>query len=271
MKIYKAITTWTDSFPELLKMWEERGWCEIIQTDSKCTWVGEMGDILLYEHDRLTELPMLWNYALFANEVLNQENCTPWIYWPRHPRKLEASLEEGMPNWSQREIESIFLGKVENPIQHKKRTTHDWSLSVQEFSMPVELGVSGKYKLSNEDYLRRIKRAKFGLCLSGHGPKCQREIELIGSGVVPIFTRGVDTKYYEPLLEDIHYLYAETPERVIDVIKSCSKNQWRQLQANCLDWYFRNCSREGSFEITQKIINRYLIEHGRQEESSKFE
>jgi hypothetical protein len=262
MKIYKAKTEWKDSFPELLTMWEEKGWCEIIKTNEPCTWALEEGKVLLYEHDRLNQLPVNWEYGLFANEVLNQENCTPWIYWPRHPRKLEASIESGILNWGQRDIESIFLGKVENPIQHEKRTVHDWSQCVQEFSMPVEMGISGQHKLSNLDYLRRIRRAKFGLCLSGHGPKCQREIELMGSGVVPIFTRGVDTQYYEPLLEDIHFLYAESPERVVDVIKDCSKGQWRQIQANCIDWYFRNCSREGSLETTQKIIERHLIENG---------
>ena len=104
MKIYKAKTAWEDSFPELLSMWEEKGWCEIIQTEDSCTWAREQGDILLYEHDRLNSLPMQWNYGLFANEVLAQENCTPWIYWPRHPRKLEASINQGILNWGQRDI-----------------------------------------------------------------------------------------------------------------------------------------------------------------------
>ena len=116
MKIYKAKTEWKDSFPELLTMWEEKGWCEIIKTNEPCTWALEEGKVLLYEHDRLSQLPVNWEYGLFANEVLNQENCTPWIYWLRHPRKLEASIESCILNWGQRDIESIFLGKVENPI-----------------------------------------------------------------------------------------------------------------------------------------------------------
>jgi hypothetical protein len=263
MKIYKARTPWSDSFPELLSMWEESGLCELIQTEEKVTWALELGDVLLYEHDRLDKLPVDWNYALFGNEVYKSERSTAWTYWPRHPRKLESSFNEGVFNWDQRDIESIFLGKVENPIQYSKRSTYDWSLCVQEFSMPIEIGVSGKHKLSNEEYLSMIKRAKFGLCLSGHGPKCQREIELMGSGVVPIFTRGVDTSYYEPLLEDLHYLYAETPEGVIDVIKGCSKAKWKSLQLHCIDWYERNCSRLGSFELTRKIIDRFSNEDGR--------
>tara|TARA_Y100000593_G_scaffold94579_1_gene194398 strand:- start:6322 stop:7110 length:789 start_codon:yes stop_codon:yes gene_type:complete len=262
MKIYKARTTWTDSLPELLSMWEEKGWCEVIQSEEKCTWAKELGDILLYEHDRLTHLPVDWNFGLFSNEIHQGEKSTPWIYWPRHPRKLEACIIEGILNYDQKDIESIFLGKVENPIQYRKRSTHDWSNCVEVFSMPVELGVSGNHRLSNEEYLKTIKRARFGLCLSGHGPKCQREIELMGLGVVPVFTKGVDTQYFEPLQEGVHYLYAESPEKVKEVINGCSKNQWKSLQVNCLDWYFRNCSREGSFETTEFIINRNELENG---------
>ena len=269
MKIYKAKTTWTDSFPELLSMWEEKGWVEVEQTENKCTYLIDEGDILLYEHDRLDKLPMDWKYGLFANEVHHGEKSSPWIYWARHPRNMERVIdEEGILNHDERDIESIFLGKVENPIQHQKRTVYDWSNCVEEFSMPIELGVSGEHKLSNIEYLRRIRRAKFGLCLSGHGPKCQREIELMGVGTVPIFTKGVDNQYFHPLEEGIHFLYAENPEQVADIINGCSRQKWREMQAACMEWYIRNSSREGALETTQLIVMRYLNESGRSSEIS---
>ena len=257
MKIHRAKTSWQDSLQELITMWEESGLCESVQSNERCTWANELGDVLLYEHDRLTNLPVDWELGLFANEVYSGPKSTPWIYWPRHPRKLEACINEGIWNYDQRDISSIFLGKVENPIQHQKRTKKDWSDSIEVFSMPIELGISGNHRLSNEEYLRQIRRAKFGLCLSGHGPKCQREIELMGLGTVPIFTEGVDNTYFEPLRENYHYFYAEYPEQVEDIVNSCSKDQWREMYANCVDWYFRNCSREGSFESTQYIINHF--------------
>jgi hypothetical protein len=269
MKIYKAKTTWVDSFPELLSMWEEKGWVEIVQTENRCTWAVNEGDILLYEHDRLNNLPMDWRFGLFANEVHHGDKSTPWIYWARHPRNMEMIInEEGILNHDQKDIESIFLGKIENPIQHKKRTVYDWSSCVEEFSMPIELGVPGKHPYGPMKYLRRIRRAKFGLCLSGHGPKCQREIELMGVGTVPIFTKGVDNQYWQPLIEGVHFLYAETPEQALDIIKSCSKEKWKEMQAACVEWYIRNCSREGSLETTQLIIMRYLNENDRSSEIS---
>ena len=266
MKIYKAKVEWDDSFPELLSMWEEKGWVETEQSEGRVTWCLEEGEILLYEHDTLSHLPMDWKFGLFANEVHHGEKSSPWIYWGRHPRNMEHVFDEGILGHHQRDIESIFLGKVENPVQHKKRTTHDWSQCVQEFSMPVEMGISGQHKLPNLDYLRRIRRAKFGLCLSGHGPKCQREIELMSTGTVPIFTKGVDTQYWQPLVEGIHYLYAEEPDQVRDLIEGCSLAKWKEMQVACLDWYVKNCSREGSLETTQLLIMRYLSENGRSDE-----
>jgi hypothetical protein len=267
MKIFKARTTWTDSFPELLSMWEEKGWVEVIQTENNCTWVENEGDILLYEHDTLGQLPMDWNYGLFATSVHHGHKSSPWILWPRHPRNLEVLLEgEGVLNHNQKDIESIFLGKVENPVQKERRTAHDWSRCVEEFSMPVELGISGNYQLPNMEYLKRIRRAKFGLCLPGYGSKCQREVELMGVGTVPIITKGVDTTYFRSLIEGVHYLYAESPDHVTELIDSCSIQKWKQMQANCVDWYMHSCSREGSLETTQLIIMRYLNESGRSSE-----
>lgn len=255
MKIYKARTSWTDSFPELLSMWEESGYCEIIQTNEYVTWANEIGDALLFEHDRVSNLPQKWNVALFANQIHEGDNTSPWIYWGRHPRNVEAVIDEGVLNYGERDIESIFLGKVENSVQYDNRTRHDWSASVQVFSMPIELGKSGQHRLPNIDYLRMIKRSKFGLCLPGHGPKCQREIELMALGVVPVITPRVDTNYHEKLKKDVHYLYAEDPQEVAAVIASCSKEKWRALSLNGLDWYERNCSRKHSFGKTLEIIN----------------
>lgn len=255
MKIYKANTIWKDSFPELLSMWEESGYCEIVKSDERCSWANEVGDVLLFEHDRADHLPKSWNVALFANQIHVGKNTSPWIYWGRHPRNIEKVIDEGILNYSERDIESIFLGKVENAIQYENRTRYDWSSAVQVFSMPIELGISGQHRLPNMDYLRMIKRAKFGLCLPGHGPKCQREIELLSLGVVPIITPGVDTNYYEKLEKGVHYLYAENPQQAVEVARECRKERWRGMSVAGLDWYERNCSRRHSFNRTVDIIN----------------
>ena len=85
---------------------------ESIQVDeSEATKISErieaieLGDVLLYEHDRLNQLPMNWNYGLFSNEVHHGDRSTAWIYWPRHPRKLEACIDEGILTYEKRDIE----------------------------------------------------------------------------------------------------------------------------------------------------------------------
>ena len=44
---------------------------------------------------------------------------------------------------------------------------------------------------------------KYGLCLRGVGPKCLRDIELIGMGTVPIFTEGVSSEYFKEQAQTI--------------------------------------------------------------------
>jgi hypothetical protein len=95
------------------------------------------------------------------------------------------------------------------------------------------------------------------LCLPGVGPKCLRDMELIGLGTVPIFTPGVSTDYYNKLEKDVHYLYVENPLEVADVIKSCTKEKWEEMSKNCLDWFEQNASPLGVFNVTNKIINNF--------------
>jgi len=255
LKIFRSKVDWSHSFQELITLWEKKGFCEVVETKEQCSWGEELGGILLYEHDGLSSLPVDWDIALFANEVYNGSNTSPWVYWPKHPKKMADSINEfGIYNFDQRNISSIFLGKVQNTTQLEKRTSKNWNESVEVFSMPIELNGKSEYKTPYEDYLSQIRNSKFGLCLSGCSLKSSREIELMGSGTVPIFTENVDNKYFEPLRENYHYFYAEHPQQVEDIINSCSKEQWREMSAHCVDWYFRNASIEGSFETTEYII-----------------
>ena len=115
--------------------------------------------------------------------------------------------------------------------------------------------------MSQNEYLNFIKNNKFGLCLRGVGPKCLRDIELIGMGTVPIFTPGVCTDYYNPLIKNVHFLYAEKPEDIPELIKSCPKERWEELSNNCLKWFEENASVEGVYKLTCKIIEDYYGEN----------
>ncbi len=246
-----------DTSRELLDMWEESEYCEVIRdaTDDVFIWANSPGDILLYEYDRYDvypHLPYSWNKGLFGG--MQHLNGMPWIYWPRHPRKLEIKIKNGIKAWDDRNIESIFLGKVENQIQFGNRTKFNWAASIEEFNMPIKMGDSFNWTYTQDEYLEKVCNSKFGLCLPGYGPKCNREIEYLGLGVVPLISEGVCTTFHDPLIENKHFLRVSTPEHLKEVIKNCSKSQWEFLSYYGKEWYERNCSRLGSFNTTRRII-----------------
>ena len=242
-----------DTFRELIDMWQENGYCEVKHTDSQFCWVGERGDILLYDFPRLDDRDIEpFRVGLFGNTVPDHERCSPWTFWARKPRLLEEHRKD-IPK--ERDIETMFLGKVENHIQLNNRNV-DWSEVIELFSMPIRLGdaTNNNYPYTPDQYMSLVKRSKYGLCLPGYGPKCNREIEYMGLGTVPIVTPNVDMTYYDSPIEGEHYIRVESPDKLEEIISSISKEKWRQMSRNCLEWYERNASPKGSFDITMRII-----------------
>lgn len=244
-----------DTFRELLDIWEEKGYVKISHENTPHVWWGGVEEILLYDRPViLHDLSRLKRKgALFANTI--PSGCRPWTFWARSPRLLEKRIDYGVPTFSDREVSSIFLGKVENNTQRANRVKQDWGEHVEEFSMPILIGDSSNWPYSKEEYLDKIALSKFGLCLPGYGPKCNREIEYMGLGVVPIITPGVDLTYHEPPVEGVHYLKVSTAAQVPDKTSGITEGQWTKMSLNCRDWYKRNCAPEGSFNLTRKLIS----------------
>lgn len=249
-----------DTSRELMDMWEESGYCEIIrgEVDDVFLWANEPNDTLLYEYDRFDvypHLPKNWKKGLFAGMQSNDERAVPWIYWGRHPRKLEKQIENGVVDYEDRDVESVFLGKIENHIQFTNRSKHDWSKTVQMFSLPTIYGRTERWPYTQDEYLDILSHSLFGLCLAGYGPKCNREIEYMGLGVVPMVAPEVDMTYYDPLKEGVHYFRVNSPTDVESIVGSVSKDRWEEMSNNCRVWYEMNCSREGSFKTTERIVS----------------
>ena len=260
MKIYRGKQTPEhkgDTSRELIDMWQELGYCDIIdgEVEDVFIWANAPGEVLLYEYDRFDVypgLPHTWKVGLFGG--MQHPEGLPWIYWARHPRKLESKISEGVKTLSERNIESIFLGKVENHIQLGNRTQFNWETCIEEFSMPIKMGDSFNWTYTQDEYLEKIAHSKFGLCLPGYGPKCNREIEYMGLGVVPLISENVCTLYHDPLIEGKHFLRVINPEHLKKVVENCSEDQWEFLSYHARKWYEGNCSRLGSFNTTKRII-----------------
>lgn len=262
MKIYVGKQTPEhkgDTSRELINLWKEMNLCEVIEGEVEdCfIWAKEPNNILLYEYDRWDVFPGLpnnWKKGLFAG--MQHPQGVPWIYWGRRPKMLHEKIESGLKTFDEREIETVFLGKIENGVQLQNRTKFDWSKYIEFFSMPVQMGDSFKWKYTQQEYLEHLSNSKFGLCLPGYGPKCNREIEYLGLGVIPIITDNVDIKYNEPLIENKHFIKISNPQEIVKIISKFSKDRWEYMSYNCTEWYDRNCSPLGAFETTEIIIKK---------------
>ena len=84
--------------------------------------------------------------------------------------------------------------KVENQVQANGRLNYDWSQGIEEFVMPIQGGGPHAYPYTQEQYQERLSSSKFGLLLPGYGPKCNRDIECMAHGTVPIVVQGCDVK-----------------------------------------------------------------------------
>jgi len=238
-----------DTFRELLAIWERDGLCEVEQGPDDFTWVGEVGDVLLYEYPRLDDRKVpQFNYCLFGNTVPMKKatkKWTPWVFWGRRPMLMEEIVaNEGVSSYEKRDIGSMFLGKVENEIQFGFRAHH-------------EMPINGEYKHSQYEYLQLVNRSRFGLCLRGYGPKCNREVELFCMGTVPIVTSDVDMTYLNPPLENVHYLRINGPDEFRSKIASIDEEQWKLMSAAGRKWYEDNCSPSSSFRITKELVDGY--------------
>jgi len=255
-----------DTFREMVDIWAERMYVTVEKTeDSGYCWWGAIGEVLLYDRPtpRWWSSPPSYQMAMFGN-------CPPpgpdthrlrqslWGFWPRSPKAIETINNEkkNLLSYGKRNITSLFLGKIENGVQQKNRTTHDWSKCVELFSMPVDT-TGAPYPYTQSEYLDKLCHSRFGLCLPGFGPKCNREIEYFACGVVPIVTDGVDMKgYLVAPKEGVHYFKASTPEEVKRIVKMTSAETWAKMSLACREWWHSYCSAEGLFRLTWSRIEQ---------------
>jgi len=257
-----------DTFREMISIWEERNYCNVERReDTPHVWWQGVGNVLLY--DRPT---MRWfnnpsyNLALFGNSIPEKptRNDRLWSFWSRSPKAVESIVATNKPltSYEEREIPSIFLGRIENGIQKERREKYDWSTAIHTFNMPID-STGGPYKYDQETYLTMLCNSRFGLCLPGYGPKCNREIEYFATGTVPIVTPGVDmANYAGKPKEGVHYFTAQTPADITKIIDETTVEKWTEMSIAGRAWWRRYASAEGLFRLTWGIVNENQHQHG---------
>jgi len=247
-----------DSFREMAAMWAERGWVDYeFSKETPYVWWGGVGETLLYDratYDWLEDKPATYKRLLAGNpSAAEQPNAKQWSFWPRKPRLVEARVKEGLPSWEEREKTMVFYGRVENKVQHAHRenTLHE---ACDEFDMPV--GPDKPYKYNAKEYLNELAKAKFGLCLAGYGPKCNREIECMALGTVPVVAPDVDMdKYHIKPKEGVHYIRLKSFDSVAakEQVASIEQAKWEVMSKLAHAWWRENASAEGLFAITKAL------------------
>jgi hypothetical protein len=249
-----------DSFREMVDLWAEKGLVEKKEDPVavQC-WLGGIGKTLLYDRptwswlEKAPEAEQNYQICLAGNpDPAEKTGTKPWIFWPRQPRLVEKHATLLKP-LEERTDTMVFFGRVENDEQGKYRQDiSGWKGLCSNFSMPV--GAKEPYLYGPEEYLLALQKAKYGLCLRGFGPKCNREIELLAMGTVPVVTPGVDiTNYAEPLIDGIHVLCVSDPEDAKVKIAAISSAEWETMSKAGHMWWKRNASVEGSWARTSSL------------------
>lgn len=249
-----------DSYRELLKLYKED--LDIIEHQSGHIWLYP--SVILYDRPTLEWINnevLQANLLLLGNGDINKEglelqnkgfNIQPWIFWPRNPKLYEKILaKEVLEDNKVRNIESIFIGNYENPVQEKYRIGEDWKDVISEFH--ITRGT--EHKFTAEEYIMKLRDSKYGLCLRGYGSKCHREVECMGMGCVPIITENVSIKsYINPPIENVHYIYVKNPEELKEKISKISEKKWKIMSDNCIEWYNINIHSKNSWKLTIENI-----------------
>lgn len=249
-----------DSFREMVQLWKEQHKCRVeYSATSPYVWWGKPGDVLLYDRANmnwLQETPAEYKKLLLGNPNVDKQpyKATQWSFWPRRPKLLEARVARGLPTWEERTKNLVFYGRIENHVQRERRNNDLWK-ACDEFDCPMR--TVDKYKYSQQEYLDQLAKSKFGLCLAGYGYKCNREIECMALGTVPVCAPDVDMDgYANPPVAGVHYIQLKSfdPEEARLTVEAIPEEHWQSLSAAAHQWWKENASAEGLWALTQELV-----------------
>jgi len=256
-------------FFKIIKEWERLGLAEIGERPKQpvyrymrhifSVWVGRVGGLVIDPTTtRITMTTDPFEHALvteYTDVIKKIPNTHPWNFWVRDLDAYDIVRNE-LPTIDKK-IESVFSGTIRGD-QHER---FKWKGSTEVFSFRGATHYKKTNRLRNDivDYYRLLASAKFGLCPVGDQGFCQREIETIGLGTIPVFTPGTEYCYHEPMVEDVHFIYAENPEEMKYKINNMSEEKRQWMVQNGQEYYKRRLSPEGLWSSVLETIDKYNI------------
>ena len=254
---------------QIIEAWEAAGFIDRKQIPKEerqkhLMWVARIGGLVL-NPSNVEETKTPYEYALcctYRSIWKSNPKVLPWNFYPRDWLSYQTVLSE--PVLLERKIKSIFSGTIRGTIYGRRPQFHErqkWMNSTEIFSWKP----ASTFRFSNNfypqiiDYYRALAAAKFGLCPMGDVGICQREIETMGLGCIPVFTPGVEYLYAYPVQQGIHFIFANNPEEMHRQIETMSQSDWRQMSQNGKEYFSKHCTPTGLWQTVLETIERYNI------------
>jgi len=251
-------------FRTYLAFWEARGIVKTFLYDGDFVWMEGIGQFLFWPWPKIYHVidgrlidsrNIECRVKIYANEIPNPPRddyataVVPSFFWARQPGRVEQANRE-MLNFDQRDVRSVFLGKLHNPEQSKFRQG-DFSRVIEVYHISKK---DEPYPFTSEEYLDIMSRSRFALSMRGYGPKCNREIEALAVGSLLLADQRVDTGgYWEPLEEGKHFLRITGTEDVKRVQRETTREEWERITEAGQRWYRNNCSFVGAHRVLNEI------------------
>jgi hypothetical protein len=92
--------------------------------------------------------------------------------------------------------------------------------------------------------------------MAGYGPKCNREVECMALGTVPVVAPQVDMdKYADPPKEGVHYIRLTTTDsKDVPAKLAITDEKWLEMSKACHEWWLKNASAEGIWNLTRNLV-----------------
>ena len=120
------------------------------------------------------------------------------------------------------------------------------------------------------NYFEELSSSRFGLSLNGAANICYRDLELFGLNVLNL-REPLRCNFYEPLVENVHYLNFVDNEFVSRVLSNESMDgmisekieflesfyntkEHNDMIKNSKDWFIRNCLPTNQFNILYSFL-----------------
>lgn len=260
LKLYTCVTKDCDyiGLNQVYEYWEDKGYIKRefipMKRDRRfIAWVGRVGGLAL-EPSNIDSISDQYEYVLccqYRSDWHNKEKVLPWNFYVRDHKSL-MEVRKIMP--IKKTIQSIFSGT----IRGENHPRNVWKGATEVFGWRPARRYTRTNNLysSSFEYYKALASSKFGLCLVGDCPVCQRETETLGAGCVPVYTPGIEWKYFASPRENIEFIFAKDPDEFKNKMESMTEKEILEISNNAMSFYDNHCSPEGLWKSVMATIEQ---------------